>query len=104
MPSPTSAHSSVATFFVILLIASLIYGTVVVVGAVKTHFASTDSAEKFRTFELKRKLADGTSCRYLVFSNTAAKVISDRISSCLPPVIMKPPPVRHRVSPFKWAN
>ena len=98
--------TAVTTFFAILLGVGLIYGTVVVFGVVQTHFASTDSAAKFRTFDLWRQLTDGKSCRYIVFDNKAGKVISVRIDSCVARVSKPPPvsPVSRPVSPFKWGH
>lgn len=71
----------VASFFVIILGASVFLGAVMVVGSLHND-ASDDLTANGRTGRIARPLSNGTLCHYVVFDNKTAQTVEDRIGRC----------------------
>ncbi|MBI5909291.1 MAG: hypothetical protein HY848_05000 [Betaproteobacteria bacterium] len=72
---------AVSSFFIVALGANLYVGAVVVVGKFGNPFASAKAANG-QTAQIRRPLLDGTFCRNIVFDNSTAKSIEDKVERC----------------------
>ncbi len=72
---------AVSSFFIVALGANLYVGAVVLMGNFGNPFV-IDKAPLSSTAQIKRPLLDGTFCRNIVFDNTTAHAIEDKVERC----------------------
>ncbi len=89
----------VATFFVVVIGASLFLGAVMMIGTLRDQEGElrTDG----RTTRVARALRDGTLCHYVVIDNKTAQAVEDRIGRCDE---NKPKPKPVTVPSFRWGG
>lgn len=68
-------------FFVILLCAGLVVGTITMVRPFRNQTSAAGLAAYDRTARVTHSLLDGEFCRYIVFDNKAAQINEDRSKS-----------------------
>jgi hypothetical protein len=91
----------VSSYFVGVFGAVLFIGAVLMVG----NFREPDRLEKSvahgQTAQITRPLLDGTFCRHIVFDNTTAQSIEDKVERCEQP---DSKPRAKRKTAFSWGG
>jgi hypothetical protein len=90
-----------ACFFVVIIGTSLFLGTVMIIGTFGASDPSNDLTTSGRAGRFARTLRDGTLCHYMVFDNTTAQTVEDRIGRCDE---NKPKPKQERPATFIWGK
>lgn len=73
---------AVSLFYVVLLSAPLVIGSMVVMGNFRGQSEPINSAASNRTAHFSSPSRDGTSCRNLIFDNKTAQLLEDKVELC----------------------
>lgn len=72
----------VSGFVALMIGANLFIGAVVVFGTVKSQLETYKEPAKVRTGRFTQLLLDGTFCRTVVFDNSSAETVRDKVELC----------------------